>query len=156
MYSCALWDDAEGGVRGDLITGPTDGDLEAAQLRKIHHVLKTARVKPGDRLLEFGTGWGGLAIEVCDGTNDRSSSVILTLNVQAAASYGCEVDTLTLSVEQKMLAEERVKERGLVGRVRVHLLDYRDIPKDFKHAFDAFVSIEMLEHVGSKVRARPR
>ena len=64
MYSCALWADDEGGVRGDVAHGPTDGDLEAAQQRKIHHVLKTARVKPGDRLLEFGTGWGGLAIEV--------------------------------------------------------------------------------------------
>ena len=64
MYSCALWSDAEGGVRGDLLQGPTDGDLEAAQHRKIHHVLKTLRLKPGDRLLEFGTGWGGLAIEV--------------------------------------------------------------------------------------------
>ncbi|KAI0739615.1 cyclopropane-fatty-acyl-phospholipid synthase [Daedaleopsis nitida] len=133
MYSCALWADDEGGVRGDLLHGASDGDLEAAQQRKIHHVLKTARVKPGDRLLEFGTGWGGLAIE-------------------AAASYGCEVDTLTLSVEQKTLAEERVRARGLAGRVRVHLLDYRDVPPEWEHAFDAFVSIEMLEHVGSKVR----
>nr|VWP00309.1 Septin-type G domain-containing protein [Ganoderma boninense] len=131
MYSTALWGDEEGGVRGDLMHGPTPNDLEAAQQRKIHHVLKTARVKPGDRLLEFGTGWGGLAIE-------------------AAASYGCEVDTLTLSVEQKELAEERVRERGLEGRVRVHLMDYRDIPPEFENAFDAFVSIEMLEHVGSK------
>ncbi|KAI0699495.1 cyclopropane-fatty-acyl-phospholipid synthase [Cerioporus squamosus] len=131
MYSCALWSEEEGGVRGDLIHGPTDGDLEAAQHRKIHHVLKTLRAKPGDRILEFGTGWGGLAIE-------------------AAASYGCEVDTLTLSVEQKTLAEERIKERGLVGRVRVHLMDYRDIPAEWENAFDAFVSIEMLEHVGSK------
>lgn len=64
MYSCALWDDAEGGVRGDLISGPTPGDLEAAQLRKIRHVLNKARVKPGHRILEFGSGWGGLAIEV--------------------------------------------------------------------------------------------
>lgn len=64
MYSCALWADDEGGVRGDLTHGRPDSDLEAAQQRKIHHVLKTARVKPGDRLLEFGTGWGGLAIEV--------------------------------------------------------------------------------------------
>ena len=71
--------------------------------------------------------------------------------LQAAASYGCEVDTLTLSVEQKELAEERVRERGLEGRVRVHLMDYRDIPPEFENAFDAFVSIEMLEHVGSKV-----
>ncbi|KAI0357092.1 cyclopropane-fatty-acyl-phospholipid synthase [Trametes cingulata] len=136
MYSCALWGDEEGGVRGDLLgKGSSPLDLEAAQMRKIHHVLRTARVKPGDRLLEFGTGWGALAIE-------------------AAASYGCEVDTLTLSVEQKMLAEERIKARGLVGRVRVHLMDYRDIPAEFEHQFDAFVSIEMLEHVGSKYYKR--
>ena len=67
MYSCALWTDAEGGVRGDLnpgYSGTKTGDLEAAQLRKIHHVLRKARVKPGHRLLEFGSGWGGLAIEV--------------------------------------------------------------------------------------------
>ena len=64
MYSCAHWDDAEGGVRGDLESGPFPGDLEAAHLRKLHHVLRKARVKPGDRILEFGSGWGGLAIEV--------------------------------------------------------------------------------------------
>ncbi|RDB15514.1 Tuberculostearic acid methyltransferase UfaA1 [Hypsizygus marmoreus] len=131
MYSCALWDDAEGGVRGDLESGPFPGDLEAAQLRKIRHVLTKARVKPGDRILEFGSGWGGLAIE-------------------AAKTFGCEVDTLTLSIEQKTLAEERIHDAGLDGRVRVHLLDYREIPAEFEKAFDAFVSIEMLEHVGSK------
>jgi cyclopropane-fatty-acyl-phospholipid synthase len=64
MYSCALWGEAEGGVRGDLELGPTPGDLESAQRRKIHHVLRAARVKPGHRILEFGSGWGGLAIEV--------------------------------------------------------------------------------------------
>ena len=64
MYSCALWGEAEGGVRGDLEMGPSPGDLEAAQLRKIRHVLDAARVKPGNRILEFGSGWGGLAIEV--------------------------------------------------------------------------------------------
>ncbi|KAI0776930.1 cyclopropane-fatty-acyl-phospholipid synthase [Trametes elegans] len=132
MYSCALWADDEGGVRGDLVPGASDAPaLEAAQMRKIHHVLRAARVKPGDRLLEFGTGWGALAIE-------------------AAAAYGCEVDTLTLSVEQKALAEERIRARGLQGRVRVHLMDYRDIPPEFQRRFDAFVSVEMLEHVGSK------
>ncbi|PSR77063.1 hypothetical protein PHLCEN_2v8096 [Hermanssonia centrifuga] len=131
MYSCALWSEAEGGVNGDLLSGPTDGDLEAAQHRKIHHVLKKARLRLGDRLLEFGSGWGGLAIE-------------------AARTYGCEVDSLTLSVEQKALAEERIKAAGLEGRVRVHLMDYRDIPPEFQHAFDAFISIEMLEHVGSQ------
>jgi len=60
-------------------------------------------------------------------------------------SFGCEVDTLTLSKEQKSLAEEPIKEAGLEGRVRVHLLDYRDIPAEIEGAFDAFVSIEMLE-----------
>ena len=126
MYSCALWSDAEGGVRGDLVSGPTPGDLEAAQRRKIHHVLRRARVKPGHRILEFGSGWGGLAIE-------------------AARAFGCEVDTLTLSKEQKALAEERVRAAGLEDRIRVHLLDYREIPAEFEAAFDAFVSIEMIE-----------
>ena len=64
MYSCALWSDEEGGVNGDLLSGPFQGDLEAAQKRKIRYVLDKARVKPGSRILEFGTGWGGLAIEV--------------------------------------------------------------------------------------------
>ena len=62
------------------------------------------------------------------------------------------MDTLTLSVEQKQLAEERIRARGLAGRVRVHLMDYRDVPAAWAHAFDAFLSVEMLEHVGSKVR----
>ncbi|KAI0092483.1 Mycolic acid cyclopropane synthetase-domain-containing protein, partial [Irpex rosettiformis] len=131
MYSCALWGEGEGGVNGDLISGPFPGDLESAQSRKIHYILKKARVEPGHRILEFGSGWGGLAIE-------------------AARVFGCEVDSLTLSREQKSLAEERIKAAGLDDKIRIHLLDYRDIPTSFKHAFDAFVSIEMLEHVGSR------
>jgi len=64
MYSCAIWPQDLGGVRGDLNKGPFIGDLEAAQLYKVHHVLRKARLRPGDRLLEFGTGWGTTAIEV--------------------------------------------------------------------------------------------
>ena len=64
MYSCALWGPDEGGPKGDLTSGPKPDDLETAQRRKIHHVLTKARVKPGDRVLEFGSGWGGMAIEV--------------------------------------------------------------------------------------------
>lgn len=64
MYSCALWSEEEGGVRGDLAPSADPLNLERAQIRKIHHVLQAARVKPGDRILEFGSGWGGLSIEV--------------------------------------------------------------------------------------------
>jgi cyclopropane-fatty-acyl-phospholipid synthase len=64
---------------------------------------------------------------------------------QAARTTGCEVDTLTLSIEQKALAEERIREAGLQDLIRVHLMDYRDIPKEFEKKFDAFVSIEMIE-----------
>jgi hypothetical protein len=64
MYSCALWGDEEGGVRADVLGTAKPGDLEAAQRRKLHHILRAARVKPGHRLLEFGTGWGALAITV--------------------------------------------------------------------------------------------
>jgi cyclopropane-fatty-acyl-phospholipid synthase len=64
MYSAALWGDAEHGPRGDLTFGPTEGDLEDAQQRKIHHFLNKARLRPGDRLLEIGSGWGAMAIEV--------------------------------------------------------------------------------------------
>ncbi|KAH9973701.1 Mycolic acid cyclopropane synthetase-domain-containing protein [Lactifluus volemus] len=133
MYSSALFSDEEGGVNGDLLSGSKDrsADLEMAQLRKIHYVLNRARVKPGQRVLEVGTGWGGFAIE-------------------AARTCGCEVDTLTLSIEQKRLAEERIREAGLQDLIRVHLMDYRDIPKEFEKKFDAFVSIEMVEHVGPK------
>ncbi|KAH9943933.1 CFS1-like protein [Amylocystis lapponica] len=134
MYSCAIWSDALGGVRGDLDKGPFPGDLEAAQLAKLHYVLRKARVRPGARVLEFGTGWGAMAVE--------------------AAKMGCTVDTLTLSVQQKLRAEQRVRDAGLEGRVTVHLLDYRALPDTFKGAFDAFVSIEMVEHVGVDYHAQ--
>lgn len=63
-YSCALWPSEIGGVRGDLESGSSETDLEKAQLCKIAHLLKKARVRPGDRLLKFGSGWGSLAIQV--------------------------------------------------------------------------------------------
>ncbi|KAK7680560.1 hypothetical protein QCA50_016342 [Cerrena zonata] len=128
MYSCPIWGDEEGGVRGDLDGHRRPGDLESAQDRKIQYVLRKARLRPGDRLLEIGSGWGGVAI--------------------AAAKMGCTVDTITLSVEQMNGARERVKEAGLENQVRVHLMDYRNLPSDWEKAFDACISIEMLEAVG--------
>ncbi|KAH9012925.1 Mycolic acid cyclopropane synthetase-domain-containing protein [Lactarius pseudohatsudake] len=133
MYSSALFSEEEGGVHGDLVPQLRrhTADLEQAQLRKIHHVLRQARVRAGQRILEFGSGWGAVAIE-------------------AARTYRCEVDTLTLSIEQKALAEERIREAGLQDLVRVHLMDYREIPPSFEKKFDAFISVEMIEHVGPK------
>ncbi len=70
-YSCAIWPDSAGGVRGDLTGEWREEDLEIAQLFKIHNLLKKARLRPGDRLLEFGTGWGALAIEVSPQVNNQ-------------------------------------------------------------------------------------
>ncbi|KAI0666059.1 cyclopropane-fatty-acyl-phospholipid synthase [Trametes maxima] len=130
MYSCALWGDAEGGVRGDLDNGSKPGDLEAAQQRKIHSILTKARVKPGDRLLEIGSGWGAMAV--------------------AAAKLGCVVDTITLSREQMAMTEQRAAEEGVSDRVNVRVCDYRELPLEFEHAFDAVVASEMVEHVGPR------
>ena len=64
QYSCPIWGDSEGGPRGDLEGHRRQGDLESAQRRKIETVLTRARLRPGDRLLEVGTGWGSIAIAV--------------------------------------------------------------------------------------------
>jgi len=69
----------------------------------------------------------------------------MLMGLQAARSFGAEVDTLTLSVEQKTLAEERIRAAGLRDKIRVHLMDYRDMPIEWAGRFDAFVSVEMLE-----------
>ena len=58
---------------------------------------------------------------------------------------GCTVDTLTLSIQQKILAEERIAEEGLQDKIRVHLLDYRNLPEDFENQFDASICVEMVE-----------
>ncbi|OBZ79890.1 Tuberculostearic acid methyltransferase UfaA1 [Grifola frondosa] len=97
-------------------------------MRKIRHVLAKARIAPGHRLLEIGTGWGAMAIE--------------------AARLGCIVDTVTLSSQQKLLTEERAASAGLSDRVRVHLLDYRQLPASFEGVFDSFVSCGMVEATG--------
>ena len=67
------------------------------------------------------------------------------MDLQAARSFGAEVDTLTLSIEQKTLAEERIRAARLEDRIHVHLMDYRDMPVEWAGRFDAFVSVEMLE-----------
>ncbi|WVR05790.1 hypothetical protein IAU60_002815 [Kwoniella sp. DSM 27419] len=106
-------------------------ELEEAQIAKLRHIIKKADIRPGHRVLEIGSGWGSLAIEAVKMTN-------------------CTVDTITLSAQQKVLAEERIKKAGLAGRIRVHLVDYRKLPETWKGAFDRVVSIEMLEAVGKE------
>ncbi|MER5352165.1 class I SAM-dependent methyltransferase [Kitasatospora sp. NPDC002551] len=98
--------------------------LPAAQHRKIDRLLDLARVGPGTRLLEIGTGWGELAVR--------------------AAARGARVVSLTLSEEQLLLARRRIADAGQAGRAEVRLCDYRAA----EGAYDAVVSVEMIEAVG--------
>ena len=99
--------------------------LEAAQERKIRALLDRLELKPGQRLLEIGCGWGSLA-EI------------------AARDYGVEVVGLTLSAEQKAWADQRMATAGLSDRVTIALRDYREV----EGRFDAVASVEMVEAVG--------
>jgi cyclopropane-fatty-acyl-phospholipid synthase len=103
-----------------------EGDLVAAQHRKIDRLLDQAGVGPGTRLLEIGTGWGELAIR--------------------AGQRGAQVRTVTISARQQELATRRVAEHGLADRVSVELRDYRDV----EGQFDAICSVEMIEAVGPR------
>jgi cyclopropane-fatty-acyl-phospholipid synthase len=100
--------------------------LENAQLRKIAVLLDRLDLKPGQRLLEIGCGWGSLAIE--------------------AAKRGAEVVGLTLSTEQKAWADEKIARAGLADRIEIRLQDYRDTAEQF----DAVASVEMVEAVGQR------
>ncbi|MBM7775213.1 cyclopropane-fatty-acyl-phospholipid synthase [Actinokineospora baliensis] len=105
---------------------PGSTDLVAGQLRKIDGVLDYAGVGSGTHVLEIGTGWGALAVR--------------------AAQRGARVTSLTISAEQKDLAERRVAEAGLSDRVQVLLRDYREA----HGSYDAVVSVEMIEAVGER------
>ena len=106
--------------------GPRES-LEVAQARKVRALLARLDLKPGQRLLEIGCGWGGLA-EV------------------AARDHKVEVIGLTLSAEQKAYADARLAAAGLDKRVSIDLTDYRDVTG----SFDAVASVEMVEAVGAE------
>lgn len=109
---------------------PQGADLQEAQLAKVRRALREARVEPGARLLEVGCGWGGLA-EV------------------AAGEFGAHVTGVTLSKEQLLWGQNRLRAADLDGRAALHYQDYRDLPDQYRSApFDAIVSIEMFEAVG--------
>lgn len=100
--------------------------LEQGQQRKIGRMLQRLQIKPGDRLLEIGCGWGTLAIE--------------------AAKQGAQVVGLTLSAEQKSWADEKIANSQLRDRIEIRLQDYREISEQF----DAVASVEMVEAVGQR------
>ncbi|WP_425549219.1 class I SAM-dependent methyltransferase [Allokutzneria multivorans] len=99
-------------------------DLAEAQRRKIDGILDYAGVRAGTRLLEIGTGWGELAIR--------------------AARRGAHVTSLTISAEQKALADKRIAQAGVSHLAKVELKDYRDATG----TYDAIASVEMIEAVG--------
>lgn len=107
-------------------------DLYSAQMRKLHHIIDKARIRPGHRVLEIGSGWGSMAIAIARRIPDT------------------QIDSLTLSVAQRELAMQRIEEAGLSDRIRIHLCDYRDMPAEWEGKFDRLVSVEMMEAIGKE------
>lgn len=105
--------------------------LYDAQMRKLDRCIDNTHIKGDDHVLEIGTGWGSFAI-------------------RAVQRTGCRVTSLTLSIEQKKLAEDRIAKAGLSGQITVLLSDYRSLELPATGPFDKVVSIEMLEAVGKE------
>ena len=101
--------------------------LEDAQRAKLDHVCRKLRLKPDERLLDVGCGWGALIMH-------------------AAECYGVNAIGITLSEAQAGLARERIASAGLADRCRVELVDYRDVRT--LGMFDKMASVGMIEHVG--------
>lgn len=112
LYSCAYFRNP-------------DESLEEAQRNKMQMLISKAGIQPEHHVLEIGSGWGGMAMEM-------------------ARSTGCRVTSITISREQLTLARERVAAAGLEGRVSIEFCDYRDLAGHF----DRIISIEMIEAVG--------
>lgn len=107
----------------------TDQDtLYEAQCNKVERILKKLYLKEGMTLLDIGCGWGYLLI-------------------RAATEYGVKGVGITLSMEQKKEFENRIEILGLTDRIKVELMDYRDLPQ-YGKTFDRVVSVGMVEHVG--------
>jgi cyclopropane-fatty-acyl-phospholipid synthase len=104
-----------------------DDTLEDAQEAKLDLICRKLRLKPGERLLDIGCGWGGLIMH-------------------AAEHYGVDATGITLSENQASLAQERIQQAGLSDRCRVAIRDYRTLAEG--DAYDKISSIGMVEHVG--------
>ena len=101
--------------------------LETAQNNKIQHIIKKLNIKPNQKVLDIGCGWGSLAIDI-------------------AKSTQCEVTGITLSENQFNYCVKRTKELNLENQVTFKLIDYRQL----NEKFDRIVSVGMFEHVGRK------
>jgi cyclopropane-fatty-acyl-phospholipid synthase len=115
QYSCAYWPQS-------------DMTLEQAQEAKLAHIAAKLALKSGQRVLDIGCGWGGMAIFLASRAN-------------------VHVTGITLSEEQAALARARVAAAGVADRVSIELVDYRDLAARGR-TFDRIVSVGMFEHVG--------
>jgi cyclopropane-fatty-acyl-phospholipid synthase len=123
----ALWLDRSMTYSSALFEGDATRSLEAAQTAKYRRILARLDVRPGDRILEIGCGWGGFA-------------------ELAAREAGAHVTGISLSREQLRYAEARLAAVGLADRARFEYRDYRDVAGTYDHV----VSIEMVEAVGER------
>ncbi|KAF1966193.1 cyclopropane-fatty-acyl-phospholipid synthase [Bimuria novae-zelandiae CBS 107.79] len=112
----------------------TTETLEHAQMRKLDRFIDNTHIQPTDHVLEIGTGWGSFAM-------------------RAVQRTGCRVTSVTLSIEQKELAEERIRQAGISDKITVLLCDYRNLEVPANGGYDKIVSIEMLEAVGREYLA---
>ena len=101
--------------------------LEVAQNNKIQHIIKKLNIKPNQKVLDIGCGWGSLVIDIAKNTN-------------------CEVTGITLSKKQFDYCVEKARELKLENQVTFKLIDYREL----NEKFDRIVSVGMFEHVGRK------
>ena len=121
------WLDPTMSYSAAVFSSDADRSLASAQLAKYRRILRKLGVRPGDRILEIGCGWGGFA-------------------ETAAREAGAFVHGVTLSPAQLEWAEERMRVAGLDDRVTLSLTDYRDLNGQYDH----IVSIEMFEAVGER------
>jgi cyclopropane-fatty-acyl-phospholipid synthase len=117
VYSCAYF------------TSP-DNDLDTAQQAKLDYICRKLRLRPGERLLDLGAGWGGLVLH-------------------AVRHYGVTALGITLSRRQVEWGNERIRQAGLEGRCRLEYRDYRELgDADEPEGYDKLVSVGMIEHLG--------